>query len=1041
MNNFTKLYPKWTSFCLAIFLALAGMAQVTTSSVEGSVKDSVGKPVPNATVQLVHQPTGVTYTAITSEKGRFNITNLRVGGPYAITISSVGFAPYTEQGFSLVVGQAYDIDALLREDGKSLQNVVVRGSTDNIFKSSRTGLATTIGADQLRNLPTISRSAADYTRLTPSADGLSFAGRNSQYNNFSLDGAVFNNPFGLDAATPGGQSDAQPISLDAIEQIQVNIAPFDVTQAGFTGAAINTVTKSGTNALKGTVFGFYRNQDLTGSKVKGEKIVVPDLNQSQFGFSLGGPIVKNKLFFFINAELERRTDLGSNFVANRGTGAKNESRVAATDLEAVSNVLRQRFQYETGAYEGYTHKTQNQKGIAKLDWIINSKHSVSASFNFLDASKEKPAHPAAINRRGPDLITLQFRNSGYRINNKLYNINFEVKSNFNSKLSNKLRVINTAFRDTRDPFSVPFPVINIHKNGVPYIIAGHEPFSVNNVLNQDAFQITDNLTYLLGKHTFTAGMSFERFKFDNSFNLFGYGSPFETFVSTQAFVDSVNKGALDGAVAGAKAAAAAQKWNVAKSTVGQYAAYLQDEFNATDRLKLTVGLRMDVPLYFNTADNIAPMTENITYYNGDGQPVRLDNTKLPKQTPLFSPRFGFNWNALGNKTLQIRGGSGLFTGRLPFVWIGNQVANPNWFYFNVTAPTFKWPQVWRNNIGADYRLKNNWVATIDVVYTKDVNAMMVRNYGLAAPTGRLNGVDQRPVYQFSNYAIYSPAAGVNIPATSTYVFDNVKVGSSFNLGLQLQKTFGNGFYAMMGYNFLDATDASSISAEISGDAYDRNPAFGNVNNAVATPSLYGNRHRFVGAAFKKFDYSKGKMATTVSLFAQYAKGGRFTYTYSGDLNGDNSGLNDLLLIPTDQQLQQMQFSGSAAQQVAQRDAFRNYILQDDYLRENRGNYAEKYGILSPWYGTWDLRVLQDFNLKAGKKTNTIQVSLDVLNIGNLISSNWGVRQFPVNTQPVGVSVSNNTPVYSFDTALKNTFANDFSLLSRWQIQFGVRYIF
>jgi hypothetical protein len=1017
-------------------------AQVTTASLSGVARSEKNEPLKSATVKAIHTPSGITYSVLSREDGRFNIANMRVGGPYEVTVSFTGLQAYKIENLTLNVGQTLVLEANLKTSEAQLQEVVVRATNNTVFKSNRTGLATNITNEQLRSLPTISRSAADFTRLTPSADGFSFAGRNSQFNNFSLDGAVFNNPFGLDAATPGGQTEAQPISLDAIEQIQVNIAPYDVTQAGFTGAAINTVTKSGTNTLKGTVFGFYRNQDLTGSKVSGTKIKVPDLSQFQYGFSLGGPIIKNKLFFFINAEIERREDLGSNFLAatSGGGDGKNISRVLASDLQLVRTALKNKFQYETGDFENFKHKTNNEKGIVRFDWNVNQKHSVSASYNFLNAFKEKPAHPAAIFRRGPDLTTLQFRNTGYRINNILHNINLEVKSNFSSRYANKLRIINTWFRDSRDPFSSPFPVINIFKDGIPYIMAGHEPFSINNILKQDALQITDNFTAFIGKHTLTAGASFERFKFYNSFNLFGYGSPFNVFVSPQAFADSVNNGKFDDEVAFARRSVKPDEWNVARLKVGQAAVYLQDELEVSDKFRLTIGLRIDKPLYFNTADNIAENKDNITYYNGNGDPVKLNNKKLPKATPLFSPRVGFNYDIKGDKSIQLRGGSGLFTGRFPFVWVGNQVANPNWFFYNVTAPDFKWPQVWRNNIGIDYKTKNNWIATVDIAYTKDLQAMMVRNYGLKKPSGTLNtSFDKRPIYQFSDYALYQPAPGVNIPATSTYVFDNVNVGYQLNLSAQVQKFFSKGWYAMFGYNFLDAKDASSISAEISSDAYERNPAFGNVNEAIATASLYGNKHRFVGAAYKKFTYNN--MATTVSVFMQYAQGGRYTYTYSGNINGDNSTINDLIYIPTDNDLNSMIFSGNATQQSSQRAALRSYILQDKYLNKNRGKYAEKYAILSPWYSNWDIRILQDFNFKAGKKTNTIQLSADILNAGNLINSKWGLRQLPINTQPIGVDASGATPVYSFDSNLKSTYSDDFSLLSRWQVQFGFRYIF
>jgi hypothetical protein len=792
---------------------------------------------------------------------------------------------------------------------------------------------------------------------------------------------------------------------------------------------------------------------LTGGKVSGEKIVVPDLSQRQYGFALGGPIIKNKLFFFANAEFDQRSDLGATAIASGvGRTGSNVSRVAKSDLDAVSAALSTRYQYETGVYEDYLHNTNSGKAIFKLDFQISKNHTLTATYNFLDAFKQKPAHPSAIGRRGPDLTTLQFFNSGYQINNKINSGIIELRSLFGNKAANKLQVGYTGFRDSRDPFSDPFPVINIDKDGIRYIVAGHEPFSIFNRLNQDVFQFTDNFNLYKGKHTYTIGTTLEVFSFDNSFNLNAYGGTFGPgFASTAAFLDSVRTGRFDNEVAAARAAARAnngedgtpgQGWALAETNVGQFAFYLQDEWALSNKFTLTYGLRMDMPLYFNTPEKIEEnLARNccydptITWYNEQGTPQKFDHTQLPKQVPLFSPRIGFNYDMSDGegKTAQLRGGTGFFTGRLPFVWIGNQVANPNFFFYNFTDPNFKFPQVWRSNLGYDRKL-GNWVFTLDLLYTKDLQAAMVRNYGLKPPTGRLQGPDTRPIYTNADRTLVFGGP------TNAYVFSNTNVGYSFNTSVQLRRNFKDG-QLMLGYNFLDAKDASSVEAEISSDAFDRNPAINHVNNALLAPSLFGTRHRIIGSAFKTFQY--GRWATTLSTFVQYAQGGttqndnvadfRFSYTYSGDINNDGSGLNDLLFIPTDAQLTQMNFASTA-----QRDAFRNYILQDEYLSANRGKYVEKYGIVAPWYSQWDLRLAQDWILGNGQ---AVQFTFDILNFGNLINSNWGVRQLPINTQPLGVSVTNGVPTYTFDTSLKSTYADDFSLLSRWQARVGLRFTF
>ncbi|UII21811.1 TonB-dependent receptor [Fulvivirga ligni] len=1005
---------------------------VTTASMRGTVTDASGEVLPGATVIAIHEPTGVEYGTSTRLDGRFNLPNLKVGGPYKVTVSFVGYQPKEFTNIKLVLGETFTLNPILDPDVKTLEEIVVSGKNDDTFNADRTGAEIAFSNEQITKLPTITRSAGDIYRLTPSSDGNSFGGRNDQYNNFSLDGSIFNNPFGLDAATPGGQADAQPISLDAIDQIQVAVAPYDVTQSGFTGASVNAVTKSGTNDFHGTVFGFFRNNDMIGGKVEGEDVIQADLSQVQAGFSLGGPVIENKLFFFTNFELDRRQDLGSSFVANRGTGAANESRVLATDLERVSDLLEDRFGYITGPYEDFTLDTRNEKGIVKLDYNINNSHTLTATYNFLRASKEKPAHPTALGRRGPDANTLQFKNSGYTINNNIDSWLVELRSLFGNRFSNKFQAGYTLFDDSRDPFSTPFPPINLTKDGSNYIIVGHEPFSINNRLEQKVLQLSDNFEIYSGDHTFTLGASFEKFSFANSFNLTSYG--FSVFGSTdlEDFITQVNNGEWDGPVQDAintfETNNANDSWALAETEVGQLAFYAQDKWLISDKFTLTLGLRFDKPLYFNTSDNIVKNEDVVIYYDEDNDPVIFDNTDLPNNNLLVSPRLGFNWDVANNGKTQIRGGSGIFTGRLPFVWIGNQVANPFTGFLNVTAPNFKFPQVWRSSLGIDRVIASGLVATVDLSYTKDLNSMLVRDYSLRTPTGQLQGVDQRGTYTGADIVTFGGGRAAN------YVFTNTDKGRSFNLTLELKKKWENGLYASLAYNYLDAKSVSSIESEISSDAFSINPIVTNANKAVLSPSLYGNKHRVVGNLNKTFNYGNDHWATTVSLFFEYARGGRYSYTYAGDINGDGSGLNDLIYIPTDAELNQMDFVSDA-----NREAYRAYIEQDDYLKENRGAYAERYGALSPWYSRFDFRLLQDYKLNNGNK---IQFSLDILNAGNLISSDWGIRQIPRSVQPLSVAVDGGgNPTYTFNESLNSTFVTDTGLISRWQMQLGLRYTF
>ena len=1036
-----------------LFLITCGYltAQVTTSSISGVIVDDANIELEGANVVATHIPTGTTYGAVTNQDGRFNMVNMRVGGPYTVSISYIGFNQQDFDNIFLTLGKSETISIAMTPDSQELKDVVVTANASDVFSSDRTGARTSVGRRQLSTLPSISRSAADYTRLEPTASNGSFGGRNDQFNNYSLDGAIFNNPFGLDAATPGGQTEAQPISIDAIEQITVSTAPYDVTQAGFTGASVNAVTKSGTNEFTGTVYGFYRNEDMTGSKIKGQSIFIPTLLQSQTGVSVGGPIIKNKLFFFANFEQDTREDLGQSWLPNRGTGGINESRVLESDLMAVQSALSG-LGYNTGAYEGFIHEAGSTKGIVKLDWNINDNHRMALIYNFLDASKDKPAHPTALGFRGPNASILQFQNSGYQINNKLNSYQMELNSSLSDAVSNKLQVGYSHFDDFRNPMSSPAPAMTIQDGaGANYIVVGHEPFSINNQLDQKVMQLTNNLTYVKGDHTYTLGFSYEKFEFDNSFNLGvygysddrGYAGAFGAFGSVGDFIDAVNNGLIGDAIAGAQSTFDANSWSLAETNVGQMSFYVQDEWFVNDKFKLTYGIRMDKPLYFDSdekaqdvIDGTGDYAPGTPYVNPNtGQVQLLDNTKMPTDKWVISPRVGFNYDVNGDDTTQLRGGSGLFTGRFPFVWLGNQIGNPNWWFHQMVDPDYQFPQVWRTNLGIDQEYDNGLTLSLDVSYTKDINGPQVQNWGFKKPSGSLAGVDNRAVYTANDFVQVDVPFPVN---ASAYVFSNSDLGRIWNYSLKLEKTFDSGLYTSLAYNHLNAKDVNSIEAEITGDAFDFNPVVGDANAETLSYSKYGDMHRVIGVASQSWNYgTNDRWGSTITTFFEYKRGGRYSYTYAGDINGDGRGGNDLLYVPTISQVMQMNFANPA-----DASAYNAFIEQDEYLNSRRGQYAERYGALSPWMGRWDVRFLQDYRIKrASGKTNVIQFSLDILNFGNLISSDWGLVQQPNSIQPVSVNVTGDVPTYTFDSNLVDSFVYDSSLHSRWQMQFGLRYIF
>ncbi|MCD6090401.1 MAG: TonB-dependent receptor [Bacteroidales bacterium] len=1041
---------------LAVVMALpqAFSQGVTTSSISGSVVDNTGAAIPMANVVAIHTPSGTQYGTTTMDDGSFQIRNMRVGGPYKVVVTFIGFENAEETGIYLQLNKTSNVSILLKSSSTELAEIEILSKVEGELSAEQTGAMTNIDSKLIQSLPSISRSSQDLTRLTPQSDGNSFGGRNKLYNNFSLDGSIFNNSFGLDYATPGGQADAQPVSLDAIEQIQVSLAPFDVREGGFTGAGINAVTKSGTNELKATVYTYLRNEQMIGKKVSGIDVPNLDYSTSQTGVSVGGPIIKNKLFFFINAEAERRNQLAHGYVANDGTNSgANVTSVLESDIIAVQQHLLNEWGYDAGAYQGYNHETYNNKFLAKLDWNIAKNHTFTVRYNMLDAWKDILPHPEAIIGRGPTSYRLPFENESYVINNKIQSIVGELNSIFSSKIANKLLVGYTSFRDTRDPHSEPFPVIDIFDaNGNLAISAGSEMFSTNNVLDQDVFQFTDNLTFYLDKHTITAGVNYEVFKFNNSFNLFFY--PWHTFGSVEQFLATTsadmdfNQEVTD---------AQQRPFAMSEVDVGQLGIYLQDEYAMTNKLNLTYGLRIDAPVYLNTIPPSAAVDEAANFegwVDENGNSAMVNPGKWPSSRVLWSPRVGFNYDAKGDNSLRFRGGTGIFTGRIPFVWLGNQASNsgisPGYaFQVNATSDDFHFPQVWKSDFAVDWKLKNGWFASFEGIYGKDINAVVHRNYNMRAPSQTLSGTgDHRAIFAgFNEVNIYSSDPNsIGFLDAGTIIMDNVDEGHQYSLTGKLQKTFDFGLRADIAYTYQESKDYTSIPAEIAADAFQRNPVVGDPNDPQLSWSRYGLQHRIISSWLYQTDYKT--MTSTVALFIEAGQGNRYSYTYAGDLNQDAIINNDLLYVPFN--ASDIHFGtvvdGAgvvAANADAQWTALNAFIEQDPYLSTRRGQYAERNGASLPWFMQMDLRIMQDFHFNVKGKRNTIQLSLDIMNFGNMFGSVWGVRQFARTYTPLTVNGldANRVPYFNFDTNLKKSYIDDFSVNSKWQMQFGIRYIF
>jgi hypothetical protein len=1050
---------------------------VTTSALTGNVSSQDGPAIPSARVTAVHLPSGTLYRASVTSSGRFNLPNMRVGGPYRVTATSIGFEPRSESDVFLTLGQTLRLDFQLKRQAQQIAGVEVLAERDEILNAGRTGASMTVDPRKVALTPSIKRSTRDLTKLDPRSDGnMSFGGRNWLYNNISVDGSYFNNPFGLDDPAPGGQTNAEPVPYDAVGELQVSLAPFDVREGGFTGANINTVTKSGTNDFRGSAYSFARNDALQGNEVSGSKVVAnPDLTYNQSGISFSGPVIRDKLFFYINGEIERTKDPGSNFVASSGgTSGLGISRVQAAVMDAIRQRMISAYGYDPGPFEGYFFHTDNDKLIAKLDWNITPSQNLSFRYNYLDAKRDLGPHPFVLSfrntGRGPNESSLPFYKSGYAINNGLNSYALEHNSR-SDRFANRFFASYNRFRDFRKPFSEDFPTIEVGEAGVTYTTIGHEPFSIHNILDQDVWQITNNLSYFRGAHAITVGGNFESFDFFNSFNIFRHGlfqfidpSPFfgSTFASLQDFLNATAPGPNQKQFNAMIGKGAFKGENI---HVGQLSFYAQDEVLATNRLKLTLGLRLDLPMYFTEpVDN--PYSRGLPALDENRNPEVVDQSKLPGTTAMFSPRLGFNWNAAGARSTQIRGGTGVFTGRVPFVWIGNVIsnpgANPNLAPPNAPIPTkkgsqlaqsfdlnamvsdFKWPQVWTTDVGIDQQLPWNVLGTLEVIYTKDIYGVYVRNADLAKPVRTL--VDGRPYFGGGAASELTPDFGAGI-----YVIDNKNDGHSFNITGQLRRTFFANVDASLGYSFTEAKN-SLKSSEIASVLWQNQPVQGDPNNPELSFSEFGQKHRFVGTA----SYTKAwspNLKTQFGLFAELAQGNRFagaggnrySFIYSGDVNGDGQGGNDLIYIPKDASdivLVPFPTGGISVQEQSTR--LNAFIEQDDYLRTHRGKIAERFGALNPWYNDVDVRVLQDFSFNTSGKRQTLQLSLDVLNFTNLLNSGWGVRKVASAsaTSPLTFIAfdASGRPTFNF-TGPSTTFIDDPSLLSRWRAQLGLRYLF
>ena len=1091
--------------CPIAVVALASTgahAQVTTSSVTGTVKDAKAMALAGATITATHVPSGTVYTTVSNKNGVFTIPNMRVGGPYQLVITYVGQEPFRSNEFTLELGQPFNINAVLGQSAQTLENVVVTGTRARRVTQDRTGASTNISNRQITTLPTISRSITDFTRLTPQANGTSFGGRDGRYNNVQIDGANLNNNFGLsNDPLPGG---GNPISLDAIDEISVNIAPFDVRQANFTGAGISAVTKSGTNTFHGSVYNYFRNQNMNGSKVAGQSLPPAQASYNNiYGATIGGPIIKNKLFFFFNAEHEERSATLNFFYPTGGSGAGNTSSVPVSELQRITDTLRARYGYDPGQFDNFSsdRPITNRKLLGKIDWNISKKHRLTLKYSdFINSSASLPSQSGGINGAsssgivtyGPKFSNsaMAFGNTVYFTEDKVRTGTFELNSRFSTKFSNQLLGTITKINTDKTRPGATFPFVDIlggpagAKNN--YISFGNEPFNGNNnkVVN-DVYTITDNFTYYSGKHTITAGGSYEYQRVGNMFmagsqGYYVYGSPAEFYANAAPRLFSITYSLVPGEDAVYSA----------NLKIGQLGLYAQDEINVNPNLKVTAGFRVDRPIYLEQPlEN--PAISALTLKDINGNNTNYTTGAWPKASWYLSPRVGFRWDVNGDKRSVLRGGTGVFTGRIPFVYLTNVPSNSGMYQFGalitnpadlanfplnsdphaynpfyntglnpaqfptkagtavptgayaLTANNFKFPQVWRSNLAYEKQLGNGWNVNLEAIYTKDINAVYMFNANQGTPdTVVMLGTTERPRYSST------AARKVNAASGNAIVLDNTAKGSSFSLTAQVAKSFTRHFYGSLAYTYTYAADVTANPGSQANSVWSANPTSGTQNTVELAYSNFAVPHRLIATLSYRAEYLK-HLGTTISLFYEGAHAGTYSYIYNGDINNDGNSA-DLMYIPRD--ASEIKFkdgvviNGTTFSAKQQSDLFFQYVEQDPYLRKHKGQVAERNGALYPWYNKVDVKFVQDLFVNVGRNRHTLQFTADITNFLNLLNNEWGVRQFYTINNPLRVeSVTNGVPTFSLtpynNNPLTRTFVNNISTASAYNIQLGLRYMF
>ena len=1089
---------------LLLTLSLTAMAQITTSSMAGKVTFDTqnGEEVIGATVVAVHTPSGTRYTAVTNVSGRFTMQGMRTGGPYEVNVSYVGYQPKTLKGIVLQLGETYNLNVWITENANELGEIVISGKATKLTVEN-TGAATNITSSQITNLPTVSRSITDITRLSPyGGNGMSFAGSDGRTANFTVDGANFNNNFGLSSNLPGG---GNPISIDAIEELQVVISPYDVRQTNFIGGGVNAITKSGTNTFKGTAYIYHQNENLRGDAVDRETINgarAKDM-KTTYGFTLGGPIIKDKLFFFVNGEMAKIPT-----VVNRWQGSDEDnpadaenyiSRTTKADLQTVKDYVANKYGYDTGSYTDFPADEDNYKILARLDWNINDKHHLALRYNYTKNRGWNAPNKSSMDGgvRGSDArmskSSMSYANSMYAIDNLVHSFSLDLNSRFTENLSNQFLATYSKLDDVRASESPEFPFIDILKDGNNYIALGYELFTWNNAVHNTIWNAKDDITYYMGAHKLTAGVSFEHQMADNMYMRNGTG--YYRYSSLNDFLSGGTPEivALTYGYNGESEPAARVQFN-------KLGFYLQDDWNIKDNLKLTYGLRLD-GLFFNNDDL---MTNNaILAYDYNGR--HIDTGTWPSSKLTVSPRLGFNWDVFGDKSLKVRGGTGLFSGRLPLVFFTNMPTNSGMVQYkgiwnatgknsgvktdmtlfagdiktgntlrdyviekgigpkdispekgthsgaiNAVNPDFKMPQVWKTSLAVDYQIPVSipFTATAEFIFNKTINAVCISDWSTKDVGGfaRLNGADNRALYQ--DFKEVDATTGKALP--NAFVLDNTSKGYgwSFNVTLNAQPT--EWLSLMAAYTHTVSKELTGMPGSDASSAFTYIPCTQGPNFVGLHNSQYVTPDRIVANA-TIHDHSGNHYSF---IYETWRGGNNTSYIMTADMNGDGYPY-DAVYVPTDAEVANNLFRFASEDDKTR---FMDFVHANDYLKDRQGDYAEAYSHYSPWVHRIDFGYKHDFKLDLGKTKHTLQLSLDVKNVLNLFNSSWGVTKvsnLDYSTDPSsGVQYSkilkfegvdaDGYGIYSTPKAINGNTENwkpYHSLGQCWYASIGVKYFF